>query len=604
MSSPQVQLRRSSRKSILPSPSVKCNEIDAFTPAKRRTTIEPIPIISSKPSFKRSSTLDLKKPDFKSISKKDLILSKFCEGMKTTSYNLFNIIGPESTPNATVIPHFSTPKALHIDPVMARLQRDLNSPSAGARVRANKALKSPNFRKQVYCQFDVPHERLDLITEEERKPMVPKTVQEIFQDCKVYVEVRSGDDNRSAGIKNRLLRDGINVNEKLYKDTTHVIFKDGLLSTYKNAIKLGIPVTTVLWIDACKTHKRLVDASKFKISNLDRYEHPELYPRLRRQKSMQPEIRKISTIPFTKAMTQEEQQKEKDELFDEINEENEDIHLTMQNDKSLEKTSCQTPQPMDIDESSNANDKWNRDQRRITTFTPNMMEQTGVAAKMILDRRRTLFTPQLMQRDDSETSPESSIYNSFKNNSIVFNSANRIAKNCRRSMYDISMNILDLNCKAVNQQSQEQNTDRLPSSSQKTVERITVALKTSEKKHHTQVVKPPVIRKRKLFTDEHESVDDFKENNDKSHNKTITNSEKKPKRDNTLVPSYKTPQLEKKSKAKIDRRNTLAYFKTEKPKPVVAAKAKTPVKPAASLKVIVCTNMSFDDKKIVQAVNS
>lgn len=482
---------------------------------------------------------------------------------------------------------------------MARLQRDMNSPSAAARVRANKALKSPSFLKQAYGQFDVPHERLDLVTEEERKPIVPKTVEEIFKECKIYVEVRSGDDNRSAGIKIRLLREGINVNEKLYKDTTHVIFKDGLLSTYKNANKMRIPITTILWIDACKNHKRLVDPSSFEISNLDRYEHPELYPRLRRQKSMQPEARKISTIPFIKSMTQEEQKKVIDEMFEEINEENEGMDFSMQN-KDSEKTLCQKSLAMDIEEKSNTSDKWNRDHRRITTFTPTVMEQTGVAANLIVDRRRTLFTPQLLKQ--TETPPEN-IYNSFRKNTLMFNSSNRIAKNSRRSVFDISMNILDLNCKAMSQKSQEQK--QIPSSDEK-LEVISVALKSSEKKIQAQVVKPQGIRKRKLFTEDYEVNDDFKENNnDNDYNKTITYSEKKPKLARlSVIPSYKTPLHDKKTKPKIDRRQTLAFFKDKKVKQVSVDKIKTPVKSTVSIKVIVCTNMSQEDKRIIQTVRS
>lgn len=476
--------------------------------------------------------------------------------------------------------------AIRVDPVMARLQRDLNSPSAGARVRANKALKSPNFRKQVYEQFDVPHERQDLVTDEERKSMKAKTIEEIFRDCKVYVEVRSGDDNRSAGIKSRLLRDGINVNEKLYKDTTHVIFKDGLLSTYKNATKLGIPVTTVLWIDACKAQKRLVDPGRFKISNLDRYNNPELYPRLRRQKSMQPEVR-TSGNSLMKSMIQEEQKQKDETNFNEVDGQKEEMDLTLQNEK-LENTSCSTPQPMEVEEIDKPFDIWKRDHRRITTFTPNMMEQTGVAGKLMLDRRRTLFASQTMQQSVEASSPESRVYNAFKNNSMVFNSANRIDKNSRRSVFDISMNILDLNCKAISKQSKEQ----LPSSAIKTTP------SNPNYNHDHQVSKPQVIRKRKLFTDDYETVDDFKENH-----KTFSNSEKKPKIDRTLVSSYpKTPQPQNKTKPKTDRRNTLAYFKSEKPKRAVV-RAKTPVKPATPSKIVVCTNMSQTDKKIIQAVS-
>lgn len=120
---------------------------------------------------------------------------------------------------------------------MARIQRDLNSPSAANRVRAIKALRSPT--KSSYANFDIPHEEQDIITEEERKsPMQVKSIQELMKDVVVYVEVRTGEDNRSSGVKKVISALGAKVNDKLLRDTTHVVFKDGLLSTYNKAKKM------------------------------------------------------------------------------------------------------------------------------------------------------------------------------------------------------------------------------------------------------------------------------------------------------------------------------------------------------------------------------
>jgi hypothetical protein len=438
--------------------------------------------------------------------------------------------------------------------VFARITKDLNSPSAAARIRANRALKSPNFKRKVYEQFDVAHEMQDIITEEERlAPVGPKSIREVFANCKVYVEVRTGEDNRSEGIKIRLHRDGITVNEKLYKDTTHVIFKDGLLSTYRAAKKLGIPVTTILWMDACIAQRRLVDTDKFKISNLERYERPELFKRLRREKSMQPTLTKSTGKQFRPVLDRSFSQDDKrDDPKKHETVLGDEMELTLQNQTEVEKSE---------------DEKWKEHIRRLTTFTPNPMEQTGV------NRRRTMFA---QNSEDSSTSGAS-------NNTVIFNSSNRISKFSRRSGFDISMNILEMNCKTLCYGDEVFSTPK-------------------EQEQHqplqTQEAKPVQVRKRKLFNnDDYEQEDEQKENLNDS-----TRNEKKKKLDKSLglvAEGWKTPTAGKTKKETIKRRETIAFFKSKE-----TVKAKTPVKPQAVAKVIVCTNMSSADKQIINAVSS
>lgn len=498
-----------------------------------------------------------------------------------------------------------TPKARFADPIRARIERDLNSPSAAARVRANKALKSPAFLKASYGAFDVPHEAQDIITEEERKPFKPKTIREIFADCKIYVEVRTGDDNRSAGIKSRLLRDGITVNEKLYKDTTHVIFKDGLLSTYKNAIKLGIPVTTILWIDACSAQRRLVSPEKYKISNLDRYEHPEMYKRLRRQKSMQPEISKTTKQIFSaleKSFSQDDSRNatkffENETILQSVVENIDDngMELTLQNDGT-----GQTP---------GENKGFGKNYRRFTTFTPDLMEQTGMPSK--IDRRKTIFAQQLSQKTEEEIStPEGFSANSGK--TIIFNSNNRIAQSSRRSVFDISMNLLELNCKAIAEKKDEKQSSSEKKETHPTnaltpifllsgkMESPAYAMTPSAllKYKLTQALNPAPIRKRRLFNNDDLDTGEYKENMNKSLKETV----KRKKFDSpSIAVSKKATNVDKKFTQSVDRRKTISYFKPEKIKECSITKPKSPAKPAP-MKYIVCTNMSATDKQIIQAV--
>lgn len=149
-------------------------------------------------------------------------------------------------------------------------------------------------------------EEQDLITEEERNapppPPTPTTTAELFKDCIFYVEIRTERDNRSLGIKQKLIDMGAAVNDKLYINTTHCIFKDGLVSSYQLAKRRNIPVVSLLWIEECKKYMRLVDTEKYKIYNSERYENPELFKIVRRMKSMQPdvvvrEVKKVTVQP-------------------------------------------------------------------------------------------------------------------------------------------------------------------------------------------------------------------------------------------------------------------------------------------------------------------
>ncbi|KAL7735511.1 hypothetical protein ACLKA6_010544 [Drosophila palustris] len=164
------------------------------------------------------------------------------------------------------------------DPNVFRLQRDLNSPSAFSRTRAIRALNCP---QKAYTNFDVPHAEQSIITEEERNPKSEPTLAEILKDVIIYVEVRTGNDNRSEGVKSVIAKMGAQVNDRLLRNTTHVVFKEGLLSTYKRAQNWNIPIVSILWIEACKVQRRLCDPKQFPISSIYKYEHPELYGKIK-----------------------------------------------------------------------------------------------------------------------------------------------------------------------------------------------------------------------------------------------------------------------------------------------------------------------------------
>ncbi|KFB51647.1 AGAP007413-PA-like protein [Anopheles sinensis] len=259
-------------------------EVDMTTPAGKRMSLHEnllLRILSTTPSDKplfRQNSSDGTPSQRTTDDSFDSCLS----GSESPLLGFFN-----ATPDAMRCNTPPTAEGIVNNRHLQMLYRDLNSPSATARLRALRALKSPS-KRNAYGNFDVSYAEQDIITAEERTEPEKRDIRDVLGNVCVYVEVRSGTDNRSDGIKEHVASLGAKVNERLLKDTTHVIFKDGLLSTYQKAKKMNIPVVSVLWIEACKRHMCLMNPDDFKISNVERYENPELFKRIRRQKSMQP----------------------------------------------------------------------------------------------------------------------------------------------------------------------------------------------------------------------------------------------------------------------------------------------------------------------------
>lgn len=60
-----------------------------------------------------------------------------------------------------------------------------------------------------------------------------------------------------------------------------MIFKDGLHSTYNKAKSWNIPIVSILWIEACRNHLCVMDPRAYSISNLEQYENPWLYGKVK-----------------------------------------------------------------------------------------------------------------------------------------------------------------------------------------------------------------------------------------------------------------------------------------------------------------------------------
>ncbi|RLW12188.1 hypothetical protein DV515_00000761 [Chloebia gouldiae] len=80
-----------------------------------------------------------------------------------------------------------------------------------------------------------------------------------------FVEVWSSNrtENYSKTFEQQLLDMGAEVSKTLNKHVTHLVFKDGRLSTWKKAQKMGVKMVSVLWVEKCRETGVHVDESLF-----------------------------------------------------------------------------------------------------------------------------------------------------------------------------------------------------------------------------------------------------------------------------------------------------------------------------------------------------
>ncbi|XP_057875926.1 microcephalin [Melospiza georgiana] len=80
-----------------------------------------------------------------------------------------------------------------------------------------------------------------------------------------FVEVWSsnGTENYSKTFEQQLLDMGAKVSKTLNKHVTHVVFKDGRLTTWKKAQNIGVKIVSVLWVEKCRETGAHVDESLF-----------------------------------------------------------------------------------------------------------------------------------------------------------------------------------------------------------------------------------------------------------------------------------------------------------------------------------------------------
>ncbi|KAM6433609.1 microcephalin [Rhynochetos jubatus] len=87
----------------------------------------------------------------------------------------------------------------------------------------------------------------------------------VLKGISAFVEVWSSNrtENYSKTFEQQLLDMGAKVSKTLNKHVTHVIFKDGRLTTWRKAQKMGVKIVSVLWVEKCRETRLHVDESLF-----------------------------------------------------------------------------------------------------------------------------------------------------------------------------------------------------------------------------------------------------------------------------------------------------------------------------------------------------
>ncbi|XP_034232087.1 serine-rich adhesin for platelets-like [Thrips palmi] len=125
--------------------------------------------------------------------------------------------------------------------------------------------------------------------EEDDFPATQPVMSVLLSGVVAYVEVRSGHDNRSKGVKAHMRSLGATIEETLNRNVTHVVFNEGLPSTYKKAKKFKCHLVSVLWIEACKEALAKVSEAGYPPIGQQIYENPDSLKNFKKMKSMQPD---------------------------------------------------------------------------------------------------------------------------------------------------------------------------------------------------------------------------------------------------------------------------------------------------------------------------
>ncbi|XP_078450105.1 microcephalin isoform X2 [Lampetra planeri] len=107
----------------------------------------------------------------------------------------------------------------------------------------------------------------DLLAEQSHQPNNQTVCFDVLKDVVAYVDVWSSShkDNYTWAFSKQLLMMGATVSRRFTKNVTHVIFKDGLESTWSKAMRTGVKLVSVLWVDNCLKSQKYLDEALYPV---------------------------------------------------------------------------------------------------------------------------------------------------------------------------------------------------------------------------------------------------------------------------------------------------------------------------------------------------
>ncbi|XP_050697651.1 uncharacterized protein LOC126986008 [Eriocheir sinensis] len=110
----------------------------------------------------------------------------------------------------------------------------------------------------------------------------------VLKGVVAYVEVRVERDNRSAVIREQLKALGAQVDIRLTRNTTHVIFREGSMSVFLRARERGLHILSSLWVEACRVSQSHAPEGLYPSTSMETYSSGLHITKKKRPKSMQP----------------------------------------------------------------------------------------------------------------------------------------------------------------------------------------------------------------------------------------------------------------------------------------------------------------------------
>ncbi|CAH1253673.1 MCPH1 [Branchiostoma lanceolatum] len=218
--------------------------------------------------------MDLESPSLLSKSHKTALGNTTSHSVREMEFDSPNLPRP-GTP--TMRPGVSS------HPSLERLMLPADTPSPRCQDQASLLLPTdtPSPANQALV--------LDSDDDDDMLSATQRVDNRVLKDVIVYVEVRCNDtmENRSKAVARQLELLGAQVEPKLTREVTHVVFKDGKKSTLDRAIKKGVHLVSVLWVESCREKQIHVNEGLYPISRPDEGSTPVL-TRIRRYRSMQP----------------------------------------------------------------------------------------------------------------------------------------------------------------------------------------------------------------------------------------------------------------------------------------------------------------------------